>query len=523
MPATGYLLLFVGLAGGALSVAVVAWLAQRLLRRRAGLLAHQQASQILEKARLEAQALTERALADARRETEQYRAEAEEELRQKRRELNAFAARLDRREDGIDRKLALIDKKEQQLSRNEAQAKKLREQAESKLVDIERMLNEEKVKLERLANISPQEAREELLKRYERELDHELAELVHRRHERAREEADAQAREIVLQAIQRCAVEVAQNGLVATVDLPSDEMKGRIIGREGRNIRTFMKETGVDVLVDDTPGVVVISSYDAVRREIARRALERLTQDGRIHPARIEEVVHRTQQEVERQILEEAKNAAREVGVPRLKPRELELLGRLAFRTSYGQNCLSHSVEVAILAGLMAAELKLNEPLARRCGLLHDIGKSVDHEKEGTHPAIGADLAAGFEEPREVVNAIAAHHEDVPAETLYAVLTQAADAISASRPGARRENLERYLQRLEQLERIAVSHAGVDKAYAVHAGREIRVLVHAEKLGEAESSKLAAEVAREVEEQLSYPGEVKVTVIREQRFIEYAR
>ena len=481
------------------------------------------AEAVILKAQEEAARIRQEADKNGREITEKMRRDAETEIREKRRQVEAQTARLEKREDNIDNKLSTLDKKEQQLTKLEERSKELSKRTEERLADVEKTLEAEQNKLLEMAKLTPEDAKQQALVRVEKEMDEELAEYVRRRRERMREEADKEGREIVLQAVQRCAVDVVQEGVVATIDIPNDEMKGRIIGREGRNIRAFEQAAGVDVIVDDTPGVVVVSSFDSVRREIGRRAIEKLVQDGRIHPARIEDVVEKTTAEVERLMLESAKKAAQELGVAKLKPREIELLGRLRFRTSYGQNCLAHSVEVAAICGIIAGELRLNEFTAKRIGLLHDIGKAVDHEVTGTHPAIGAELLKGLDEPPEILNAVAAHHEDVPAESLYAFLVQAADAISASRPGARREDLERYIQRLQALENIATAHEGVEKAYAIHAGREVRVLARADKLADLDAERLAKDIAKEVEEQLSYPGEVKVTVIREKRFIEYAR
>ncbi|MBN1809928.1 MAG: ribonuclease Y [Planctomycetes bacterium] len=479
--------------------------------------------EIVSKAKEEANQLLEKARKEGRESAERIRNEANTEIRDKRRKMDAQSARLEKREDSIDSKMNMLDEKERQIAKTEAKAKEMEGRAGTRLQEAEQVLEEQKGKLLEISRMSPEEAREQALDRVEKEMDRELAEYVQTRREKMREEVDNEAKEIVLEAIQRCAVDVVQEGVVSTIDLPGDEMKGRIIGREGRNIRAFEQATGVDVIVDDTPGTVVVSSFDSVRREIARRSIEKLVQDGRIHPARIEDLVAKTAGEVEKEMLDAAKKAAQQLGVAKLAARELELLGRLRFRTSYGQNCLAHSVEVAAFAGIMAGELHLNVHTARRAGLLHDIGKAVDHEVTGTHPSIGAELVKSFDEKPEIVNAVAAHHEDVPAESLYAFLIQVADAISASRPGARREDLERYIQRLQALENIATAHKGVEKAYAVHAGREVRVLARADDLSDLESERVAREIAKEVEEQLSYPGEVKITVIREKRFIEYAR
>ena len=377
--------------------------------------------------------------------------------------------------------------------------------------------------LYRISGLTPQDARVQLFERLEQELDRESASLVERKIEQTKEISEQKAREIISTAIQRCAVEHTTESVVSTIDLPSDEMKGRIIGREGRNIRAFEKATGVDVIVDDTPGVVVLSAFDSVRREMARQAMEELVADGRIHPARIEEVVADTEKEMARIIDETGRQAALDQGLAELPAKLITTIGRLRFRTSYGQNVLQHSAEVAALCALMAGELKLDARIARRVGLLHDIGKALDQDSEGTHPALGADLAAKSGENEIVVNAIAAHHGDIPVKSLYALLVQAADAASAARPGARRESLDRYIKRIERLEEIAQTHAGVEKAFAIQAGRELRVMAKADKMNESECARACRQIAKEIEEELNYPGEVRVTMIRENRFVEYAR
>jgi ribonuclease Y len=371
--------------------------------------------------------------------------------------------------------------------------------------------------------MSVEDAKELLLERLGREVDRETEQLIMKRQEAAKETANARAREIIITAIQRYAADHTSDSTVSTVDIPSDEMKGRVIGREGRNIRAFEKATGVDVIVDDTPGVVVISSFDPVRREVARRSLEKLIQDGRIHPGRIEEIVAETAEEVDHEVTEIGKRAALEANVLNLHPKMYELLGRLNFRTSYGQNVLRHSIEVAYLSQMMAEELGLDGALARRCGILHDIGKAVDHEVEGGHPNIGAELAKRYNEKEEVLNAIAGHHGDIQATTMYTPLVSAADAISASRPGARRESLERYIKRLERLESLANAFAGVKQSYAIQAGREIRVIVDAKSIDDAGTAKLARDIAKSVEEEMEYPGEIRVSLVREVRAVEYAR
>ena len=362
-----------------------------------------------------------------------------------------------------------------------------------------------------------------LLNRLEGEVTHEASALIERVVSKAKDEAEQRAREITLNAIQRYAADHTCDSTISSVDIQNDEMKGRVIGREGRNIRAFEKVTGVDVIIDDTPGLVIISAFDPIRREVARISLDKLIQDGRIHPARIEEVVAETQKEVDANVLDIGKNVALEASVNSLNNKLLPYLGRLSFRTSYGQNVLRHSVEVAYLCQIMAEELHLNGDLARRCGLLHDIGKAADHEVEGGHPEIGAELLRKFKEKSEVINAAAGHHNDIPATSPYTPLVAAADAMSASRPGARRETLERYIKRLEQLENIATGFKGIKQAYAIQAGREVRVIVDPEKIDDGSAWEIAREIAQKVEQELTYPGEIKVTLLREVRCVEYAR
>jgi ribonucrease Y len=437
--------------------------------------------------------------------------------------LKTQEGRLEKREDNLDRKLSMIDKKERFLTEQEERTAKRSDQVADKLKEAEESLEEQQRKLLKISGMSMDEAKEAVLERVTRNLDDEVYALTERRLQRAKDEVEVKANKMVVDAMQRCAADAASENLVSTVELPSDDMKGRIIGREGRNIRAFEKATGVDVIVDDTPGVVVVSGFDSVRRATARMALSKLVTDGRIHPARIEEVVKQTEKEMLNLMEEAGRQTSMDLGVGNLSPKLIAVLGRLKYRTSYGQNVLQHSAEVSTLCGLLAAELKLDVDLARRVGLLHDIGKAIDQEVEGTHPTIGASLAAKANEKPVVVNAIAAHHEDVPPESLYAVLVQVGDAISAARPGARRESMERYIKRLERLEDIANNYDGVEKAFAIQAGRELRVIAKATMLGEGECTRICCDIAKEIEEELSYPGEVKVTMIRENRFVEYAR
>ena len=449
--------------------------------------------------------------------------ELDRETRDAKRKLGEREKRLEKREDTLDSKLSLIDKKEQSVERARKKAEDLGREAEKSRAELKELIGKETQELSRISKLSREQARGEILSRVEEDIKSEMADLVRRRVERAKTEADDEARKIVLDSVHRLATDYVAESVVSTIDLPNDEMKGRIIGREGRNIRAFEKATGVDVIVDDTPGVVVVSGFDAVRREVARAAMEKLVTDGRIHPARIEDVVRKTETEVQKDIEETGSRTVRDLRLHGLNNRLTKLMGRLKYRTSYGQNCLQHSIETAELAGLLAEELKVDQPTAVRAGLLHDIGKAVDQETEGTHPRLGADLARRADERPEIVNAIEAHHEDIPVTSLYGVVIQVADAISAARPGARRESLEKYIKRLERLEAIANAHKGIEKAYAIQAGRELRVIAKAGEVDEPACEELARTIAKEIESELKYPGEVKVTLIRESRFIEYAR
>ncbi|HEY0552654.1 MAG TPA: ribonuclease Y, partial [Thermoanaerobaculia bacterium] len=426
-------------------------------------------------------------------------------------------------EDSLDKRseeLARRDKELSQLDRGVATREKSVEKREG---DLERMFSEERVKLEQIAGLTAQQAREELVRVMEDEARIEAAHIVKRIEDEAREQAGRQAQRIIGMAIQRSASDYVSETTVSVVMLPNDEMKGRIIGREGRNIRALETATGVDLIVDDTPEAVILSGFDPFRREVARVALERLIVDGRIHPARIEEIVEKVKAEFEQKILQEGEAALLELGIPGMHPELIKLLGRLRYRTSYGQNVLQHSKEVAFLAGTMAAELKANIAVARRGGLLHDVGKAIDREMDGTHLQIGIDLLRKYGETEEVVHSMACHHGDYDPQTVEAVLVTAADALSAARPGARREVLETYVKRLEKLEEIASSFKGVQKTFAIQAGREIRIIVDSGKIGDEQALWLSKDIARKVEQELTYPGQIKVTVIRETRSVEYAR
>jgi ribonuclease Y len=502
-----------------LATAFVGW----LLHRSRRVAAEKEIAAILAAAEAEAQKILAQAEAEAKGEFIRRREKFDTDTELMRQELRAEEKRVAKREDMLDQKLESLSAKERMA---EASERALGER-EKALINKDRQINEliaqQKTQLLRVSNLSMEEARAILLDRLEKDMEAETAQIVQRRLEEARETAEAQAREVVIIAIQRYAAEHTCDSTVSTVDIPSDDMKGRVIGREGRNIRAFEKATGVDVIVDDTPGVVVVSGFDPVRREIARRSLEKLIQDGRIHPTRIEEVVSATEKEVNKQVFEYGKQATVEANIRGLHSKLVELLGRLHFRTSYGQNVLKHSLEVAYLGQVIAEELGLNGQTARRCGLLHDIGKAVDHEVEGGHPQIGADLCKRYGEKEEVINAVGGHHGDIEVRSVYTPIIAAADAISASRPGARRETLERYVQRLQKLEEIAVAFGGVKQAYAIQAGREIRVIVDPENVDDRLSAKIAHDIAKRIEEEMEYPGEVKVTLLREVRCVEYAR
>lgn len=478
--------------------------------------AEEEAARIVDEASKAAEARKKEIMLEGKEELHRNRQEAEKEIRERRRELDRLERRLIQKEEQLDRKSENVERKENQLQ------DKIRD-AEKANQDLQTVMSQQLKELERLSGLTSDEAKDLLLYNVEQQIRQETASLIKNLEAEAREEGAKRAKNIVSLAIQKCAADVVSETTVSVVALPNDEMKGRIIGREGRNIRTFETQTGVDLIIDDTPEAVILSSFDPIRREVARKALSNLVSDGRIHPARIEEMVDKAQKELEQELRETGEGAAFEVGVHNLHPELIRLLGRLKYRTSYGQNVLKHSIEVAHLAGVMAAELEVDVALAKRAGLLHDIGKAVDHEIAGPHVEIGVELAKKYRESKEVIHGIAAHHSDIEPESIEAVLVQAADAISASRPGARRETLEAYIKRLEKLENLADSFEGVDKSFAIQAGREVRIIVKPEQIDDLQAINMARDIARKVEQDLDYPGQIKVIVIRETRSVEYAK
>jgi ribonuclease Y len=485
--------------------------------------AEERAKLILEDVERQVQAKKKEASLEAKDLLYKTRIEFEKESKGRRQELLNIERRLISREENLDRKVDLIEKKERELSNKSKTLDAKEKDNQSKEEELSRLILEEKERLQKVSGLSSEEAKKILLKHMEGEVRYDANLMIKRIEEEAKDNAEKKAKQIISLAIQRCAAEHTVESTVSVVSLPSDDMKGRIIGREGRNIRALEVATGIDVIIDDTPEAVTLSGFDPIRREIARLSLERLIANGRIHPARIEEVVEKVKKEMEASIKEEGEKAAFDVGMQRMHPEIIKLLGRLKYRTSYGQNVLQHAKEVSYIMGLLAGQLNLDVALAKRIGLLHDIGKAVDHDQEGTHAGLGADLARKYGENQEVVNAISAHHDDTESNSIYGVLVQAADAISATRPGARRETLEIYIKRLEKLEAIADSFKGVDKAFAIQAGREIRVIVHPDKIGDNESAIMARDITKRIENELEYPGQVKVTVIREKRVVEYAK
>ena len=478
--------------------------------------ADDKAREIIDEALKTAEAKKREGLLEVKEESIRTKNELDREIKERRAEVTRYERRVQQKEENIDKKTDAIEKKEAYLAKREEEMRKQKE-------EISR-LNEQRVQeLERISGLTSDQAKEYLLKIVEDDVKHESAKMIKEMEHRAKEEADKKAKEYVVNAIQKCAADHVSEATISVVQLPSDEMKGRIIGREGRNIRTLETLTGVDLIIDDTPEAVVLSGFDPIRREVARIALEKLIVDGRIHPARIEEMVEKAQREVETMIKEEGEAAVLEVGVHGIHPELVRLLGKMKFRTSYGQNALKHSIEVAHLSGLLAAELGLYVRLAKRAGLLHDIGKAVDHEMEGSHIQLGAELCRKYKESATVINAVESHHGDVEPTSLIACIVQAADTISAARPGARRETLETYTSRLKQLEDISNNFKGVDKSFAIQAGREVRVMVVPEQISDADMVLLARDISKQIEAELEYPGQIKVNVIRESRVTDYAK
>ena len=505
---------------GVLALCALAFAAGVIYRKRVGEReigsAEEEATRIINEAIRGGENRKKELLLEAKDEIHKSRTEYEKEVKERRAELTKQERRLEQKESTLDKKAEAFERKEEELNRRLADAANQRTQAEE-------YRQQQLAKLEEISGLTQDQAKQVLLDSVEADVRHDAAMKIKDIEQQTKDEADDKAREIIATAIQRCAADHSAETTVSVVPLPNDEMKGRIIGREGRNIRTLETITGVDLIIDDTPEAITVSSFDPVRREIARLALEKLIQDGRIHPTRIEDCVEKAKKEVDRTIREEGERACYETGVHGLNPELVKILGRQKYRTSYGQNVLNHSMEVAHIAGLMAAELGVDVAMAKRAGLLHDLGKSIDHEVEGSHVQLGADLARKYKENPVIVNAIEAHHGDVEPKTVIAVLVQAADAISAARPGARRENVENYIRRLQKLEELTGSYPGVEKAYAIQAGREVRIMVKPEEVTEDNMILLARDIAKKIEAELEYPGQIKVNVIRETKAIEYAK
>ncbi len=478
--------------------------------------AEEEAKKLIEMAKIEAENKKKEEIFKAKEEIMNARGELDKEIRERRNEVQNQERRMIQKEENLERRSEVFERKEKELERKY-------EEVDKKKVELNEVLKKQMEELQRISGLSLEDAKKQLLSELEKQITAEKAALVKEMNQKAKEEADKNAKELISYAIQKCAADHTSETTVSIVNLPSDDMKGRIIGREGRNIKALETLTGIDLIIDDTPEAVVISGFDPLRREVAKIALEKLINDGRIHPAKIEEMVEKAKEEVEQTIKEEGERAVMETGVIGLHPDLVKLIGKLKYRTSYGQNVLNHSIEVSNLARIMAEELGIDPKIARRAGLLHDIGKALDHDMEGTHVEIGVDILKKYKENDLVINAVEAHHGDVEPKTIEAVLVQAADAISASRPGARRETLEAYIKRLETLEQIADSFEGVEKSFAIQAGREIRIIVKPEKISENEMTLMARNVAKKVEDEMEYPGQIKVNVIRETRAIEYAK
>ena len=504
----------------AIIVAPIAWKTaisyhQKVVEAKVGS-AEEKAKEIIDEAVKTAETKKREALLEAKEESIKTKNELEREAKERRAEVQRYEKRVLQKEETLDRKMETLEKRESKLVTKEQELDKLH-------AEVEEAHQQQVDELEKISGLTSEQAKEYLIKTVEDEVKHETAVLIKDLESKAKEEADKKAKDLVVTAIQKCAADYVAEATISVVQLPNDEMKGRIIGREGRNIRTLETATGVDLIIDDTPEAVILSCFDPIKREVARIALEKLIVDGRIHPARIEEMVEKAQKEVETMIREEGEAATLEVGVHGIHPELVRLLGKMKFRTSYGQNALKHSIEVAILSGLLAGEIGVDVRTAKRAGLLHDIGKSVDHEMEGTHVQIGVDLCRKYKESQIVINAVEAHHGDVEFQSLIACIVQAADTISAARPGARRETLETYTSRLKQLEDITSSFKGVDKSFAIQAGREVRVMVVPDQIGDDDMVLLAHDISKKIESELEYPGQIKVNVIRESRVTDYAK
>ncbi len=482
-----------------------------------------QAKNVLSVAKREADSIQKEAVLEAKDETLRLKSEAEKEQRERRNELNQLDKRLRQKEETFDRKLEQFDKKEYHFSKKERDITNRDKNLKDKELQAEELLNKHKETLEQISSLSSDDARRELLARIEEESKFEAAKIAKRVEDEAMENVDRKCKGVLSLAIQRYASEYVSDHTISTVSLPSDEMKGRIIGREGRNIRALEAATGVEFIIDDTPETVLLSCFDPVRREIGRQSLERLISDGRIHPTRIEEIANKVRKEIDGIIKEEGEKAVFDLGLHGIHPELVKLIGRLKYRTSYGQNVLEHSIEVAYLAGMMAGELRVDQKLAKRAGILHDIGKAIDHDIEGSHQSIGANMAKKYGEKHKIVNAIEVHHGEGDPATVEASLVAAADALSAARPGARKETLVDYVKRVEKLEQIATSVEGVNKSYAIQAGREVRVIVKPEEVSDEVCAQISRDMAKKIEGELTYPGQIKVTVIRESRYVEYAK
>jgi ribonuclease Y len=507
---------------GIIGISVGLMISRKIFKKRIGD-ASKEADKILSSTKKQAEQTRKEARIESKEMIYQARSDFEKETKEVRSELQQREKRLTQKEENIEKRFTLIEKKELDLKGREKGLQKMEKRVQEKEDKYNKALEDQIHKLERISGMSSEEAKRMLMQSMEEDARYESAKIIKRILDEARENAEKEGKNVIALAIQRCAADYTSEITVSVVNLPNDEMKGRIIGREGRNIRSLESATGIDLIIDDTPEAVILSGYNPIRREVARISLERLVGDGRIHPARIEEVVNKVQKEVDQSIKEEGEKTSFDVGVHTVHPEVVKLIGRLKYRTSYGQNVLNHSKEVAYLCGVMASELKLDETLAKRAGLLHDIGKAVDHEVEGTHAAIGSDLARKYGEDERVINAIASHHDDVEAICPESVLVAAADALSAARPGARKESLDAYVKRLTKLEEIANAFGGVEKSYAIQAGREIRIIVENEQISDDKAAVLVKEICKKIEQELTYPGKIKVTVIRESRYVEYAK